>query len=309
MKLYLSLRLLLKLEVFQVPTSGSTGTYTKLITFDTLVKGLMSNTANRYMKDRYYLKADEKTWDKKKLLGATAMLDAKLMSVYNYNRRLKVQEPYNMFTIRAGWDKPATELQFQMYSDKVWLDADTYLKKGVLSHYDVFVPPNLQFGNDWTKYNFGELLYSDDNNNQNPLNMTLPDWIYTYVAGKQKMPLLHQVMIVRANTPVDVNSVNIFSNYATIHNWYTFKGSLNIFCMRYKQYGGKGMSYNCYYLPAFYKEVIENSYFYKQNNAAIVLTLLSIDYVIVNTKGSNKSKEPIKALLTHNTPKELNWYA
>ena len=61
MKLFLSLRLLLKLEVFQVPTSGSTGTYTKLITFDTLVKGLMSNTANRYMKDRYYLKADEKT--------------------------------------------------------------------------------------------------------------------------------------------------------------------------------------------------------------------------------------------------------
>ena len=78
------------------------------------------------------------------------MLDAKLMSVYN--RRLKVQEPYNMFTIRAGSDKPATELQFQMYSIKVWLDADTYLKKRVLSHYDVFVPPNLQFGNDWTKY-------------------------------------------------------------------------------------------------------------------------------------------------------------
>ena len=72
--------------------------------------------------------------------------------------------------------------------------------------------------------------------------------------------------------------------------------------MRYKQYGGKGKSYNCYYLPAFYKEVIENSYFYKQNNAAIVLTLLSIDYIIANTKGSNKSKESIKALLTHNAP-------
>ena len=219
-----------------------------------------------------------------------------------YSRRLKVQEPYNAFTIRAGSAKPATELQFQMYSNKLQLGTDTDLRKRVLSHYDVFVPPNLQFGNDWTKYNFGELLYSDDNNNHNPLNTTLPDWIYSYVAGKQKMPLLHQVMRVRANMHVDVNSVNIFSNYATIHNWYTFKGSLNVFCMRYKQYGGKGMSYNCYYLPAFYKEVIENSYFYKQNNAAIVLTLLSIDYVIANTKGSNKSKESIKALLTHNAP-------
>ena len=299
MQLYLSLQLMLRIEAFQLAPLSTP--YTKLVTFDTMIKGLMPTNTNSYIKERYFLKSDEKTWSSKRLFEATVMLDAKLINISD-RKTMKIYEPYNYFTLRASDTKPATELQFQLYNNKAHLPVETNLKKQILSHYDIFIPPNLQFGYDWTKYNSGELLYSDDNNNRNPLNTTLPDWIYTYVGRKQKMPLLHQVMRVLANTPVDVNSVNMFSNYATIHNWYTFKESLNVFCMRYVQYGGKGMSYNCYYLPAFYKEVIENSYFYKQNKAAIVLTLLSIDYVVANTKGSKRSKESIKVLLTHNAP-------
>ena len=299
MQLYLSLRLLLKLEVFQPPPtftsfdtlikglrSANTESYmkerSKLTSFNTLIKGLMPANTDSYMKERYFLKADEKTWDKKKLFGATDMLEAKRI---NISARNHFEEPYSYFILRASATKPSTELQFQLFTNKLRQTEDTQLGKQVLSYYDVFIPPNLRISTEWTKYNFGNELFSDANNGQNPLNMNVMD----------------------TTTADAAYSSYSATGHATLHNWFMFKNKLNIFCTMARPYGKDSMMYNCYYVPSLYKDLITNSYFYSNWGASqgtnMTLKVMSIDDIVNKTLGSRKTKDQVRRMLMGDSPK------
>ena len=292
MQLYLSLNLYLTIQSFR--PLATTGKYasSKIIRYSSLVPGLMPAITDSYVEDRYFLKADRKTWDKKKLFNAIGMLESKKMTMHA-RETMSVQEPYSYFTISPSTTKPATNLQFQLLTNKKDLSttSSTLMESNIMTYYDVIVPPNVLEKTDWLKYNYGENIYAAWNLQDNPINMTMSDFIFKNIVGKVTMAALHgkfRITGVRA-----------------IHRWRVIGSALHLFCSPATEYRDKNkrtMRYNCFYVPTCYKDLITNSYMYKQHGSNIDLAIFTIDELVANTIGSQKSSQEVLRLLTAFAP-------
>ena len=135
----------------------------------------------------------------------------------------------------------------------------------------------------------------------------MPDFFYNLIASKNRMPYLHK-QLNAMSTATDDAAYSAYSatGHATLRNWFMFKNKLNIFCPMARPYGKDGMMYNCYYVPALYKDLITKSYFYSNCGASqgtnMTLKVMSIDDIANKTLGSRKTKDQVRTVLMGDSP-------
>ena len=256
-----------------------------IIAFTQRLKYLVPDDVDLYFKKRYFLKVDDKTWDHKRILSATDVLNEKKLVLRTNITGGSSNDPYNKITI---FPDPASNdaMSIELHTNKLQINNFSTLSKYMQSYYDVFVPPDTN-GNEWGFYNYADALYTGSSINIWNTNMFM--FIYSQICNTNLMPRLH----VRPGTKN--------TNYQYInHLWITSMNNPNRFivrCNRSIAYGSDGMYAVCFYVPVYYKDIMVSSKMYVDNSINIELKVMDIDFIVQKTIGSKLSKDEVKKKL------------
>ena len=260
----------------------------------------MNSEADNYIKERYFLKANGKTWDSKQLFGAVGLLTAKKMKLETATQSQtagtgQLIEPYTTFDMRPSLVNSARFMQLTISTNKQDTSGLTKFSKQILSQYDVYIPPLIRLSlgnNEWVKYNYGNELYNAGNNGNSPYSMSTLDFIFEcIIQGRDSMPYMFYNWSL--SKPTTLTSIHQFMR----RDKRKTRGNNVVKFNMSQAYGSQGMYQSCYYLPKVYQYILKNSAIYKAFSNKIDLRLMTIAEIAEKTAGSSISSAAMKFYL------------